>query len=90
MEKGNDILILPVSSTESHGNLLPIGTDNLVAERIAEEAGEKTNMLAAPTVCYECTSNCLGYADTISLTGETLITALKEIYCFTYIMDLKR
>lgn len=37
---------------ESHGNLLPIGTDYLVAERITEDAGEKTNMLVALTLCY--------------------------------------
>ena len=79
--KENDTLILPVGSTESHGNLLPIGTDYLVAERIAEEAGEKTNVLVAPTVSYGWTPNHLGHAGTASLTGETLITVLKEICC---------
>jgi len=79
--KENDILILPVGSTESHGNLLPMGTDYMVAERIAEEVGEKTNVLVAPTLSYGWTSNHLGHAGTASLTGETLITVLKEICC---------
>ena len=41
-----------MGSMESHGNLLPMSTDYLVAERIAEEAGEKTSVLVASTVCY--------------------------------------
>ena len=79
--KENDILIIPVGCTEAHGNLLPMGTDYLVAERIAEEAGEKANVLVAPTVCYGWTPYHLGHAGTASLTGETLITVLKEICC---------
>jgi creatinine amidohydrolase len=79
--KENDILVLPVGSTESHGNLLPVGTDYLVAEKIAEEAGQKTNVLVAPTLCYGWTPAHLGHPGTASLTGETFIAVLKEICC---------
>jgi len=79
--KEKDILILPVGSTESHGNLLPVGTDYLVAEKIAEDAGQKTNVLVAPTLCYGWTPGHLGHPGTASLTGETFITVLKEICC---------
>ncbi len=79
--KDNDTLILPVGSQESHGTLLPEGTDSLVGIRIAEEAGQRTGVLVAPPLWYGYTPHHLGHAGTASLSAETYIAVIKEICC---------
>ena len=43
-------IILPFGSTEQHGPHLPMGTDTLIAEAIAKEAGKRSQTMVAPVV----------------------------------------
>jgi creatinine amidohydrolase len=45
-----DIAILPVGSTEQHGPHNPLGTDHLIAARMAFEVGERTGVPVLPVV----------------------------------------
>lgn len=45
-------LIVPVGTCEQHGPHLPLGTDSIVAERIAEELSSELGILLAPLVPY--------------------------------------
>ncbi len=45
-----DVAILPVGSTEQHGPHNPLGTDHLIAARMAFEVGEKTGVPVLPVV----------------------------------------
>jgi len=45
-----DVVILPVGSTEQHGPHNPLGTDHLIAARMAYEVGEKTGVPVLPVV----------------------------------------
>ena len=45
-----DTAIFPVGSTEQHGPHNPLGTDHLIAARIAFEVGERTGAIVLPVV----------------------------------------
>ncbi|RLE87094.1 MAG: creatininase family protein [Thermoprotei archaeon] len=47
-----DVALLPVGSTEQHGPHNPLGTDHLVAYRLAVEAGRRTGALVLPVIPY--------------------------------------
>ncbi|MGL5514004.1 MAG: creatininase family protein, partial [Sporomusa sp.] len=41
-QKAKGVVIIPVGSTEQHGNHLPLGTDTMVAMMLAEDAAAQT------------------------------------------------
>jgi creatinine amidohydrolase len=45
-------LILPVGTCEQHGPHLPIGTDTIIVERLADDLSAEFSVLRAPTVEY--------------------------------------
>src|SRR5699024_5763165 len=47
--KESGIAILPVGAVEAHGPHLPLGTDNLLAERVAEKVATGVDGLILPT-----------------------------------------
>ena len=50
--KQDDIVIIPVGSTENHGNAGPVGEDTLIATRIAEMVAQETGCTIAEPVWY--------------------------------------
>ncbi len=48
--KGANVALIPVGSTEQHGPHLPLGTDFLIARRLAEEAARETGAICTPVV----------------------------------------
>lgn len=66
-------LIVPAGTCEQHGPHLPLSSDTLVAERVAEYLSRKTGILVAPTIHYGVNLPCdRGYAGTCSLSPELL------------------
>jgi creatinine amidohydrolase len=55
-QRTQDILVLPLGSTEQHTTHLPMGTDTImarsVAERAAAQAGESLDLVLAPPLPY--------------------------------------
>lgn len=49
-ESSTDLAILPIGSTEQHGGHLPVGTDFLIAEAVAEKVAERTGAWLLPTL----------------------------------------
>ena len=43
-------LIIPVGSTEQHGAHLPLGTDTLIVDRLADDLSARFQILRAPTI----------------------------------------
>ena len=63
--------LLPVGATEAHGPHLPVGSDNVIAEAMAEEgarrlAAEGTCALILPTLAYTAAPFAAGFPGTIS------------------------
>ncbi len=78
--RSNRHLIVPVGTCEQHGPHLPLNTDTLVADQLAEYLSEETGILVAPTLNYGVNLPCdQGYAGTCSTTAELLTGFLASI-----------
>lgn len=72
-------LLLPVGTCLQHGPHLPLGSDTIVVERLAEAVSERTGILVAPTLAYGVSSDIeQAYAGTASLERKTLHRVLNE------------
>ena len=66
-------IILPIGSTEQHGPHLPVGTDTMVANSVAEAAALKAGVLVAPPLWFGWSPHHLVLPGTITIRAEVLI-----------------
>lgn len=79
--EGYNIAILAVGSTEYHGEHLPYGTDTLVSEHIATEVAKRVKgMLMLPPIPYGMSAHYSNFPIAISLSTETLMRVLREVF----------
>lgn len=79
-EHDSPTIIVPIGSTEQHGPHLPTGVDLFEAEDVAAAVGERTNVLVAPAIPYGDADHHLGFPGTISLSTETVVAVLTDVY----------
>ncbi|MFC1505067.1 creatininase family protein [Thermodesulfobacteriota bacterium] len=72
-------VLIPVGSTEQHGNFAPIGTDTYVAASLAESASAKTGVLIAPPLWYGWSPHHMVRPGTISIRAEILLEVLFDV-----------
>jgi len=84
MERENQIILIPLGSTEQEGTHLPLGVDTYVAEGIANEVAKETGSLVGPTLPFGYSEWFLEFPGIISLKMETLAQVLRE-YCSSLI-----
>jgi creatinine amidohydrolase len=73
----NDIVLVPIGSTEQHGPAGPLGLDTYVAISLAEDAAKAAGVLAAPPLWYGESTHHMGFAGTITLQVETMIAVVR-------------
>ena len=70
------ILLIPIGSTEQHGPHLPLATDTLIAEEIAERAVHHTDgLMIGPTISVSASGEHADFPGTLSI-GTSTTTAL--------------
>jgi len=72
-------IIIPVGSTEQHGPMGLIGTDALVAQKIAENAAKRVECYVAPTLAYTPAPFNTGFPGTISITPALFADLVHQI-----------
>lgn len=73
-------LIVPVGALEQHGPHLPLGTNVLIARRIAVDLSREFGVLRAPTIYYGVTSRtAANYAGTTTVSQKTFHRSLNEL-----------
>jgi len=78
--KRSRALIIPAGTCEQHGKHLPLNTDTLVTEYVADYLSEETGILVAPTLNYGVNLPCDRFtAGTCSLTEDLLGRVLTSI-----------
>ncbi|MGE5554365.1 MAG: 3-dehydro-scyllo-inosose hydrolase [Betaproteobacteria bacterium] len=79
--KKNDLIIIPVGSTENHGPQAPYGEDTFLVTRLAEQVALKTGCTVAEPVWYGSHPyQHLGMPGTIIIPEETLAGYLRAIF----------
>jgi len=76
--KTNDMVIIPIASTEQHGPHLPLGTDYYEATGISRLISARTGVLMAPVVLAGYSEYHSGFPGTLSLKSETMEQVLFE------------
>ena len=76
--KSNDMVIIPLGSTEQHGPHLPLGTDFYLALDTAKAISARTGVVVAPVVMAGYSLYHSGFPGTLSLKPETLEEVLYE------------
>ena len=78
--KENDIIILPVGSTEAHGPFAPLGEDTIIGVSIAEKIAYETGVTVAPPIFYGShPSHHYGMPGTIPVKATTLIEYVADV-----------
>ncbi len=71
-------IIVPIGSTEQHGPTGLLGTDSICPEVIAEKAGERAEILIAPTFNVGCAQHHMAFPGSIALRPATMIAAIVD------------
>jgi creatinine amidohydrolase len=79
--KVNDdtVVILPIGAIEEHGAHLPLCTDSLQPEYVAEKVAEKTGALIAPPIRYGFCSSTKNFPGTITISFDTLRSLIYDV-----------
>lgn len=73
-------LIVPVGALEQHGPHMPLGTNVLIARRLAVDFSQEFSVLRAPTIYYGVNvKGAQQYAGTATLRQKTLHRSLNEL-----------
>lgn len=86
----DDVVLLPVGSTEQHAQHLPVMTDAAEAIAVAQGAGARAGVLVAPPVWYGWTPHHMAYPGTITLRAETLTAVVEDVCQSLFYHGFKR
>lgn len=73
------VVIIPVGSTEEHGEHLPLCTDSVHSEQVALEVARKTKCLVAPPLRYGICNSTRNFPGTISIEFDSLHKIIRNI-----------
>jgi len=76
----NQVIVLPVGSTEQHGQHLPLDTDAFLCLSVAAEAAKRSgHAIVAPPVVFGYSPHHMSFPGTITVDPHTLINLLVEV-----------
>ncbi|SDZ61411.1 creatinine amidohydrolase [Evansella caseinilytica] len=76
---GSKVAILPVGAVEAHGPHLPLGTDNVLAERLAGRLAEQVDALVLPILPYGQVWSLRHFPGSITIRNQSLIDIVVDI-----------
>src|SRR6266849_4506294 len=76
--KHDDRIVLPIGSTEQHG-YLSVGTDAILAERVAVEAAEPLGVPVLPALAYGVTPYFAAFVGSPSLDEDVYLAVLRNL-----------
>jgi len=72
-----DLAIVPVGTIEAHG-AIPLGTDTIIPEALADELASSLNALIAPSIAYGVTNSLLPFPGSTTVSSATFSAYLFE------------
>ena len=74
----DDRIVLPIGSTEQHA-YLSLETDNILAQRVADEAAEPLGVPVLPVLAYGLTPSFCAYPGSPTLRAATLVAVVQDL-----------
>jgi creatinine amidohydrolase/Fe(II)-dependent formamide hydrolase-like protein len=71
LSAGRDTVVMAFGATEQHGPHLPLATDALIGDHLAELVAERLGAFVAPTVRVGCSEHHLAFPGTLSVSEAT-------------------
>ena len=78
-EKTDSVCVIPLGSMVKHGQHLPVGADNFIAEAIVRKAAEKESVCLFPTLWMGCSDDPYSHAGQVVLSRQLIHDMLEEI-----------
>ena len=74
-----DLVIVPTGAIEAYGTHLPIGSDSIVAVKVAQRIAEETQVAVAPLLPVGHSEPLLSFPGTLSLRTESLTMLMEDV-----------
>lgn len=78
LDRGGDLAIIPLGSTENHGHHSPLGTDSIIAEELCRRLATRSDALVAPVVPLGFCPQHRPFPGSIHISNEALAQVLLE------------
>ncbi len=82
-ERDGSVLIVPVGSIEQHGHHMPVGTDTILVDAVANLGAERVvddvPVLVTPPIWTGYSPHHMGFGGTVTLDHDDLLTVLEGI-----------
>ena len=86
-----DTAVLPIGSVEQHGPHLPLGTDWIIVNEIAERVAEKLgDCYLLPAIPFSNSQEHLEFSGTVSIRPSTLAQMIRDIVLSLYLHGIKK
>jgi creatinine amidohydrolase len=85
----DDRIVLPLGSTEQHG-YLSLETDNILAQRVADEAAEPLGVPVLPVLAYGITPLFAAYPGSPSVRATTYLALVRDLLDSLYVQRFRR
>src|SRR5205085_4906285 len=79
LERGGRIVIVPVGSTEDHGDHGPLWTDVYIPTEVAKRAAEELDALVAPAIPFGLAADHVGAPGLVYLRLTTFVELLRDV-----------
>lgn len=77
--KKSPVAILPIGAVEAHGPHLPLGTDNILAEKLAKQLAKRVDGFVLPTLPYGQVWSLKDFPGSLTISNTTLTQFVTEI-----------
>jgi creatinine amidohydrolase len=71
--------VLPVGSFEQHGAHLPLTTDTLITQTIADAVADTYDLFLLPPVTFSCSHERASSPGTVSISSATLTSVIRDV-----------
>lgn len=79
LRAGRDTVVIALGATEQHGRHMPLATDALLGDHLAQLVADRLDAFVAPTVRVGCSAHHLDFAGTLSVADETFHALVADL-----------
>jgi creatinine amidohydrolase len=79
LDGGDDLVLVPVGSTEQHGPHAPLSTDVIIPTEVCRRVAGRLGALVAPSVNYGISAGHRGFRGLAYLTSTTFVSVIEDV-----------